>query len=137
MNLPKITHKKMKIVGRGRGTGKGGHTTGRGHKGQLARERVHSLFEGTKIKKSLIKGLPFIRGKAKNKSFVEKPTTVGLDRLAKWPKSTPVTLEALIERGIVKKGTTSVKILGGAKLEHELVFKVPTSKSVQPEKTEK
>lgn len=130
MNLPKITHKKGKIVGRGRGTGKGGHTTGRGHKGQLARERVHSLFEGTKIKKSLIKRLPFIRGKAKNKSFVQKPEILKLDLFAKWPKSTPVTLEALIEKGFVKKGTLAVKILGGTKLDHELVFKVPTSKSV-------
>lgn len=137
MNLPKITHKKGKIVGRGRGTGKGGHTTGRGHKGQLARERVHSLFEGTKSKKSLIKRLPFIRGKAKNKSFVGKPQIVKLDQLAKWPKSLPVTLENLIERKLVKAGTTSVKILGGTKLDHELVFKVPTSKSVQAEKTEK
>ncbi|MEK7503971.1 MAG: uL15 family ribosomal protein, partial [Patescibacteria group bacterium] len=118
----------MKIVGRGRGSGKGGHTTGRGHKGQLARERVHSLFEGTKIKKSLIKRLPFIRGKAKNKSFVKKPEILKLDLFAKWPKSIPVTLENLIERKFVKPGTTAVKILGGAKLDHELVFKVPTSK---------
>ena len=43
---------KNENCGRGRGSGKGGHTTGRGHKGQLARERVHILFQGTKTKKS-------------------------------------------------------------------------------------
>lgn len=137
MNLPRIIHKKGKIVGRGRGSGKGGHTTGRGHKGQLARERVHSLFEGTKNKKSLIKRLPFIRGKAKNKSTNPKPQILKLDLFAKWPKSLPVTLENLIERKFVKPGTTVVKVLGGTKLDHELVFKVPISKSVQAEKTEK
>jgi large subunit ribosomal protein L15 len=128
MNLPKITHKKQKIVGRGRGSGKGGHTTGRGHKGQLARERVHSLFEGTKIKKSLIKRLPFIRGKAKNKSFALKPTIVSLESLAKWPKTTSVTLERLIEKGLVKPGTTAVKVLGKGELKSQLKFEVPTSK---------
>lgn len=121
----------MKIVGRGRGTGKGGHTTGRGNKGQLARERIHILFEGSKFKKSLIKRLPFIRGRSKNKSAQSKPAVLQLGSLVKWPKSIPVTVKNLIERKVVRANTKSVKILGTAKLEHELDVKVPVSASAK------
>ncbi len=121
----------MKIVGRGRGTGKGGHTTGRGNKGQLARERIHILFEGSKFKKSLIKRLPFIRGRSKNKSAQNKPVVVSLESLVKWPKSIPVSLKNLVERKLVKPNTKSVKILGSVKLEHELDVRVPVSASAK------
>lgn len=131
MKLIKLTTKKMKIVGRGRGTGKGGHTTGRGNKGQLARERIHILFEGSKFKKSLIKRLPFIRGRSKNKSAQNKPVVLSVESLIKWPKSIPVNLKNLIERKLVKPNTGSVKILGTAKLEHELNVKVAVSKSAK------
>ncbi len=127
----KLTTKKMKIVGRGRGSGKGGHTTGRGHKGQLARERVHILFQGTKTKKSLIKRLPFMRGGSKNKSAQTKPVVLSLETFLKWPKSIAVTIKNLIERKIVRANTKSVKILGTAKLEHELDVKVPVSASAK------
>lgn len=131
MKLIKLTSKKMKIVGRGRGTGKGGHTTGRGNKGQLARERIHILFEGSKFKKSLIKRLPFIRGRSKNKSAQNKPVILSLKSLVKWPKSIQITLANLIERKLVKPNTKSVKILGTAKLDHALDIKVAVSKSAK------
>ncbi len=56
-----------KRLGRGYGSGKGGHTSGRGQKGQKSRGRIHPLFEGQKTKKSLIQRLPLLRGKGKNK----------------------------------------------------------------------
>lgn len=121
----------MKIVGRGRGTGKGGHTTGRGNKGQLARERIHILFEGSKFKKSLIKRLPFIRGRSKNKSAQNKPVVLSLESLVKWPKSIPVNLKNLVERKLIKPNTKSVKILGTAKLDHAIDVKVLVSKSAK------
>lgn len=131
MKLIKLTSKKMKIVGRGRGTGKGGHTTGRGNKGQLARERIHILFEGSKFKKSLIKRLPFIRGRSKNKSAQNKPVVLSLESLVKWPKSIPVNLKNLVERKLIKPNTKSVKILGTAKLDHAIDVKVLVSKSAK------
>jgi len=70
--LPKIVNRSAKRVGRGYGSGKGGHTTGRGTKGQKAREKVRIFFEGTKMKKSLIKRLPFQRGKNKMKPLHKK-----------------------------------------------------------------
>ena len=59
----KITTKKAKRIGRGIGSKKGGHTTGRGAKGDKARGKTKITFDGTKIKKSWIKRLPFLRGK--------------------------------------------------------------------------
>jgi len=54
-----------KRLGRGYGSGKGGHTSGRGQKGQKSRTKIHFLFEGVKVKKSTLKKLPLLRGKGK------------------------------------------------------------------------
>lgn len=62
-SLPKTTVKSSRRVGRGFGSSKGGHTTGRGAKGDKVRGTTKLTFDGTKIKKSWIKRLPFLRGK--------------------------------------------------------------------------
>lgn len=54
-----------KRLGRGYGSGKGGHTSGRGQKGQKSRTKIHILFEGLKVKKSTLKKFPLLRGKGK------------------------------------------------------------------------
>lgn len=59
-----------KRLGRGYGSGKGGHTSGRGQKGQKSRTKMHILFEGLKVKKSTLKKFPLLRGKGK---FLAKP----------------------------------------------------------------
>lgn len=61
--MPKTTTKSKKRVGRGIGCGKGGHTTGRGAKGDKVRGKLPLYFEGTKMRKSLIRRLPLLRGK--------------------------------------------------------------------------
>ena len=48
-NLSKIVRSAKKRVGRGYGSGKGGHTTGRGAKGQKARGKVKPTFEGGQL----------------------------------------------------------------------------------------
>ena len=63
LNLPKTISKRKKRLGRGYGSGKGGHTVGRGQKGQKTRGKIGVLFEGIKVKKSLLKKLPLRRGK--------------------------------------------------------------------------
>jgi large subunit ribosomal protein L15 len=65
INLPKVVGKTKKRVGRGMGSGKGSHTSGRGQKGQKSRTKISVLFEGMKMKKSLLKRLPLMRGKGK------------------------------------------------------------------------
>ena len=47
--LIKTTQKRHKRIGRGHGSGRGGHTSTRGNKGQKAREDIGLLFEGTKF----------------------------------------------------------------------------------------
>ena len=69
----KTTTKSKKRVGRGYSSGKGGHTSGRGAKGQKARSKVKLYFEGTPMRKSLIRRMPMLRGKLKNKSNKAKP----------------------------------------------------------------
>lgn len=65
IRLPKVIKRSKKRVGRGVGSGKGSHTSGRGQKGQKSRGKVGVLFEGMKMKKSLLKRLPLMRGKGK------------------------------------------------------------------------
>lgn len=126
--LPKIVQRRSKRVGRGIGSGKGGHTSGRGTKGQKAREKVPLIFEGTKFKKSLIKRLPFLRGRGKLKPWGNRPVIVNFNQLADFA-GTEVTVEVLIKAGIVGQEalTRGVKILGGGKLVKPLKFKVPAS----------
>jgi large subunit ribosomal protein L15 len=62
-SLSKTTTKQQKRVGRGYGSGVGGHTTGRGAKGDKIRGKTKITFDGTKIKKGWIKRTPFLRGK--------------------------------------------------------------------------
>lgn len=63
--LPKVVAKSKKRIGRGMGSGKGSHTVGRGQKGQKTRGTIGVLFEGMKMRKSLLKRLPLLRGKGK------------------------------------------------------------------------
>jgi ribosomal protein L15 len=65
ITLPKVVRRPKKRLGRGIGSGKGGHTSSRGQKGQKSRGKIGVLFEGMKVKKSLLKRLPKMRGKGK------------------------------------------------------------------------
>lgn len=130
-DLPKITDRKKKRKGRGYGSGKGGHTTGRGQKGQKSRTSLGILFEGLKVKKSLIKRLPQLPGKGKNKGR-PSPLTLNLSDLADWPGNTNVTLENLIDKGYVderKAKKLGVKILGEGDVGKKLRVEVDTSAS--------
>jgi large subunit ribosomal protein L15 len=129
--LPKTVTRSKKRVGRGYGSGKGGHTAGRGQKGQKTRNKMGVLFEGIKVKKSIIKRIPLQRGKGKFKSK-NKPLVVKLSYLNLLPAGTKVNVENLIKHGIVKKDDAQkygVKILGDGKLEKKLTIALPISKS--------
>lgn len=131
-NLPKIV-KKSKRIGRGYGSGRGGHTVGRGAKGQKARGKIGILFEGIKVKKSLLRRLPLSRGKGKQKS-AGKPLIVNLKYLNLLPKDSKVDRALLVERGIIGKDQDSgfgVKILGGGTLSIPLTILLPISKSAR------
>jgi large subunit ribosomal protein L15 len=130
-DLPKVVSKKAKRAGRGYGSGRGGHTVGRGTKGQKARNKIHVLFEGTKVKKSLLRRLPLRRGKGKFRAQ-PKPLIVKLEALNLLRSGTAVDLQTLADAGIVNKvdgQKYGIKILGGGKLEKKLKIKVPISAS--------
>jgi len=132
--LPKTTSSKKKRVGRGYGSGSGGHTAGRGQKGQKARSKVGLLFEGTKTRKSLVRRMPMLRGKGKLISFRPRPAILNLRDLAQFPAGTTVTLEKLGEAGLVSLKTArsaGVKILGSGEITKKLKVAVPTSQSAR------
>ncbi len=133
--LSKIVIRPNKRLGRGIGSGKGGHTSGRGQKGQKSRGKIGILFEGYKMKKSFIKRLPLQRGKgkfhSKGKAFI-----VTLDKLSVLPSGSTVDLALLIEEKIITKEIAvkfGVKILSGGKIAKKLTVMVPVSASAARE----
>lgn len=106
---------------RGRGHGSGnGKTAGKGHKGQLARSgHKKPGFEGGQM--PLYRRLPK-RGFTNRNS----KTIVGINvsALERFENDTVVTVETLIEAGIVKNPRDGVKILGNGELTKKLTVKV-------------
>lgn len=130
-NLKKVVTGRRKRLGRGYGSGKGGHTVGRGQKGQKARRSIGVLFEGVKMKKSFIKRLPLRRGKGKFNAK-EKPIIVKLGYLNLLPNGSSVNVETLIEMRIVDKNDAKrfgVKILGDGDIDKKLTIELPISNS--------
>lgn len=131
MVLPKVVQRRSKRVGRGFGSGKGGHTVGRGQKGQKTRGKIGIMFEGQKVKKSLLKKLPLMRGKDKFKAH-PKPIIVKLSLLNLLPAKSNVDVELLVKEGIVNAEDArqvGVKILGDGEIKKALNIKVPISHS--------
>jgi large subunit ribosomal protein L15 len=129
--LPKITTRKKKRLGRGYGSGKGGHTVGRGAKGTKARGKIALTFEGTKIKKSFLKRLPLQRGKGKLKPLKPGPVIVNIKYLNLLPKNSPVDITTLAKYKIVEEKEAKifgVKILGNGELKVPLKVELPCSK---------
>lgn len=134
--LPKTTAKSKKRVGRGYGSGRGGHTAGRGAKGLKARGKVPLTFAGTKMKKSFLKRLPLLRGKGKFKSFKAKPVIVNVKYLNLLPNDVVVNLDSLIKHKVVTEKEAKkfgVKILGEGELNVCLKVELPCSKGAVEE----
>jgi large subunit ribosomal protein L15 len=106
---------------RGRGHGSGnGKTAGKGHKGQKARSGApRPGFEGGQM--PLYRRLPK-RGFTNRNS----KTIVGINvsALEVFENDTVVTVETLIEQGIVKNPKDGVKILGNGELTKKLTVQV-------------
>jgi large subunit ribosomal protein L15 len=126
--LPKVTAKSKKRVGRGMGSGKGSHTSGRGQKGQKSRGSVNVLFEGMKMKKSLLKRLPKMRGKGKFHENL-KPIVITYERLEALPVGSDITVELLVKKGFLKEKLAKlhgVKVIGIGTNKKKFTFKVGT-----------
>lgn len=135
-SLVKITNKKKRRLGRGHGSGRV-KTAGRGTKGQKARGTMPLYFEGGAV--SLIKRLPFRRGKGRNKVFKKKPVIINVKALNVLKKGSIVDLDSLIKNNIVDESDAKiygVKILGDGELKVALKVQLPLSKGAK-EKIEK
>jgi large subunit ribosomal protein L15 len=136
--LPRMSEKRKKRIGRGHGSGRGGHTSTRGNKGQRSRGKIALMFEGTKIKKSLLKRLPLFRGKGKFKSRQPETLIINLKYLNVFGKNEEVTLESLKAKGILAQDQPirKIKILGDGEIGVPLKIFLPVSKAAK-EKIEK
>lgn len=106
---------------RGRGHGSGnGKTAGKGHKGQKARSgSPRPGFEGGQM--PLYRRLPKRGFKNRNTKEI---VGINVDALERFENDTVVTVETLLETGIVKNPRDGVKILGNGELTKKLTVKV-------------
>lgn len=118
---PAVGSKHSDSFRRGRGHGSGnGKTAGKGHKGQKARSgATRPGFEGGQM--PLYRRLPK-RGFTNRNSKTIVGTNVSA--LERFENDTVVTVETLIEAGIVKNPRDGVKILGNGELTKKLTVKV-------------
>lgn len=133
-NLPKVVAKRKKDLGRGIGSGRG-KTSGRGMKGQKARGKVPAANVGAGL--ILYKKLPYRRGwnrSGGNPPRTLKPIIVTFDHLNNLKSGTKVTVETLIENGLISAKDyqkRSVKILAKGDLKIPLTIEIPVSKNAQ------
>jgi len=105
--------------GRGHASGNG-KTAGKGHKGQKARSgATRPGFEGGQM--PLYRRLP-----KRGFTNINSKTIIGINvsALEKFENDTVVTVETLLEAGIVKNPRDGVKILGNGELTKKLTVKV-------------
>ena len=124
MNLSELkpaagsTHSANYRVGRGHGSGNG-KTAGKGHKGQKARSGApRPGFEGGQM--PLYRRLP-------KRGFTNRNTkdivSINITELNRFEDGTVVTIETLVENGVIKNPKDGVKILGNGELTKKLTVK--------------
>ena len=106
---------------RGRGHGSGnGKTAGKGHKGQKARSGApRPGFEGGQM--PLYRRLPKRGFTNRNSKDI---VAINVDVLNRFDDGAVVTVESLLETGIIKNPKDGVKILGNGELTKKLEVKV-------------
>jgi len=112
-SLPKIGKGKKKRVGRGYGCGHGGHTVGRGQKGQKSRS-------GGGPKKE--------RAYGKAKHFTppnrREPKILDISQLNAFANGSIVSPQVLVDKGLIRKITRDgVKLLGRGEIKKKLTIK--------------
>ena len=118
---------------RGRGHGSGnGKTAGKGHKGQKARSGAPRIgFEGGQM--PLYRRIPKRGFKNRNTKDI---VAINVSALEKFDNDSTVTVESLIETGIVSNARDGVKILGNGELTKKLTVKVNAFSASAKEKIE-
>lgn len=118
---------------RGRGHGSGnGKTAGKGHKGQKARSGApRPGFEGGQM--PLYRRIPKRGFKCRNSKEI---VGINLSALERFEDGATVTVETLLEAGVVKNPRDGVKILGSGELTKKLTVQVDAFSASAKEKIE-
>ena len=126
------THSKNFRRGRGHGSGNG-KTAGKGHKGQKARSGGGSRpgFEGGQM--PLYRRIPKRGFKCINSKEI---IGINVSALERFEDGAEITVETLIETGIVKNPKDGVKILGNGELTKKLNVKANAFSASAKEKIE-
>ena len=125
------THNDNFRRGRGHGSGNG-KTAGKGHKGQKARSGApRPGFEGGQM--PLYRRIPKRGFKNRNTKEI---VAINIDRLECFDNDAVVSVDALIEAGIVSNPRDGVKILGNGELTKKLNVQVNAFSASAKEKIE-
>ena len=118
---------------RGRGHGSGnGKTAGKGHKGQKARSGApRPGFEGGQM--PLYRRLPK-RGFTNRNT--KKIVAINVSALERFENGTDVTVETLLQAGVINNALDGVKILGNGELTKKLNVQVNAYSASDKEKIE-
>ena len=125
------THNDNFRRGRGHGSGNG-KTAGKGHKGQKARSGApRPGFEGGQM--PLYRRLPKRGFKCRNSKVI---VGINVSALECFENDSVVTIESLLEAGIVKNTRDGVKILGNGELTKKLTVQANAFSAGAVEKIE-
>lgn len=130
---PAIGSKHSDNFRRGRGHGSGnGKTAGKGHKGQKARSGATRVgFEGGQM--PLYRRIPKRGFTCRNSKTI---IGINLESLEVFEDGMTITVDTLMEKGIVKHPRDGVKILGNGELTKKLNVKVNAYSASAKEKIE-
>ena len=125
--------KKAWRKGRGVGTGNG-KTAGRGHKGQNARSGggVRPGFEGGQI--PMHRRIP--KHGFSNFLFKKVYATINVEQLDKYEDGAVISLETLINDGVVRKELNGLKVLGNGNITKKLTVQATVFSATAKEKIE-
>ncbi|NBI09289.1 50S ribosomal protein L15 [Colidextribacter sp. OB.20] len=135
MNLHELSPapgSNTKAYRKGRGAGSGnGKTAGRGHKGQWARSGggVRVGFEGGQM--PLARRLP---KRGFHNIFAKPLEAVNVSALEKFEDGETVTVQALLDKGILSKCQYGVKILGNGEITKKLTVEASAFSASAKEK---
>ena len=135
MNLHELSPapgSNTKAYRKGRGAGSGnGKTAGRGHKGQWARSGggVRVGFEGGQM--PLARRLP---KRGFHNIFAKPLEAINVSALEKFEDGDTVTVQALLEKGILSKCQYGVKILGNGEITKKLTVEASAFSASAKEK---
>ena len=127
-NLPQSVKTGKKRLGRGFGSGVGGHTVGRGQKGQKTRGVIPLWFEGGQL--PIVRRTPFIKGKPRFQVIKLQPITVNFDILTSYFEDKAIVDTASLVKTLKvsdKEAKRGFKIISTGKLEKALEVNVPAS----------